>query len=73
MASCDTGVIVKLWNSKTGELKHELKGHSSILISLFIAVAGCLIYELKFTKDGKTLVSCSGDYTIRLWDVGKGE
>ena len=33
---------------------------------------GQFIYELMFTKDGKTLVSCSQDYTIRLWDVEKG-
>ncbi len=72
MASGDNGGIVKLWNSKTGELKHELKGHSSILINLFIAAAGSYINELKFTKDGKTLVSCSGDYTLRFWYVDNG-
>ena len=68
MASGDNG-IVNLWNSKSGQLKHELKGHSSILISLFILTANNGISELKFTKDGKTLVSCSGDSTVRIWDV----
>ena len=70
MASGDNG-IVKLWNSKTGELKHELKGHG-ILISLFILTAANNIRELKFTKDGKTLVSCSTDSTVRVWDVKEG-
>ena len=66
MASGDASGIVRLWNS---ELKQEGKGHYSILISLFILTANNGISELKFTKDGKTLVSCSGDSTVRIWDV----
>ena len=53
-------------------MKKELKVHSGILISLFILTEDCNIWDLQFTKDGKTLVSCSNDKTIRLWNVENG-
>ena len=30
------------------------------------------INDLQFTSDGKTLVSCSSDKMIRIWDSEKG-
>ena len=39
---------------------------------LFILTESNYVRELKFTKDGKTLVSCSGDSTLRVWDVDNG-
>ncbi|UCC44351.1 MAG: serine/threonine protein kinase, partial [Candidatus Zixiibacteriota bacterium] len=31
------------------------------------------VYSLAFTTDGTRLASCSGDLTIRLWDVAGGK
>jgi WD40 repeat protein len=41
----------------TGEELVRLPGHSSY------------VYALAFSPDGKTLVSSSGDSTLRLWDT----
>jgi WD40 repeat protein len=41
----------------TGEELVRLPGHSDY------------VYSLAFSPDGKTLVSSSGDTTLRLWDT----
>ena len=42
--------------------------------SQYRALAGhtSWVYRATFSPDGKTIVSCSDDGTIRLWDVGSG-
>src|SRR5262249_24290072 len=30
------------------------------------------VYSLDFARDGRTIASCSGDRTVRLWDVEAG-
>jgi WD40 repeat protein len=40
---------------------HSLKGHSKI------------IWSLAFSPDGKQIVSCSKDNTIRIWDFESGK
>jgi WD40 repeat protein len=52
---------VKIRDAKTGELIATLKGHTSPVGSL------------AWTKDRKTLVSGSHDYSIRMWDTTKWE
>ena len=51
----DDGSIL-LWDIATGQMKRTLGGHTARVSSL------------KFTPDGKSLVSSAGDGTIRLWN-----
>jgi len=48
---------VRLWDAATGDELVRLPGHSDY------------VYSLAFSPDGKTLVSSSGDTTLRLWDT----
>src|SRR5262249_8720388 len=49
--------LVRLWDAATGEELVRLPGHADY------------VYSLAFSPDGKTLVSSSGDTTLRLWDT----
>ncbi|MCB1096142.1 MAG: protein kinase [Verrucomicrobiae bacterium] len=51
-----TSTSIHLWDVKTSKIIGELKGHTGHIIAL------------KFTPDGKQLVSSSADRSIRLWD-----
>src|SRR4051794_17862225 len=57
LASAGNDKIVKLWESATGRLHRELKGHTTI------------VRGLAFSPDGKTLASASGEEPMRVWDV----
>jgi len=48
------------WDVGTGECLTALQGHTS------------QIYSIDFSLDGETLVSCSMDSTIKIWDVKTG-
>jgi WD40 repeat protein len=48
---------VRLWDAATGEELVRLPGHSDY------------VFSLAFSPDGHTLVSSSGDTTLRLWDT----
>jgi len=53
--------IVRLLNPHTGVLLQDLAGH-----------AHNFILGLAFTADNKTVLSCSEDNTVRVWDVATG-
>ena len=48
---------MRRWDAATGEELVRLPGHADY------------VYSLAFSPDGKTLVSGSGDFTLRLWDT----
>jgi hypothetical protein len=48
---------VWLWDLERGEEVARLRGHTSN------------VWSLAFSRDGATLVSGSGDATVRLWDT----
>jgi WD40 repeat protein len=53
--------LIVIWDIAAGKKKHMLIGH------------GYTVRDLAFAPDGQTLVSLSGDGTIRLWDVALGQ
>jgi WD40 repeat protein len=50
-----------IWDVASRQLVHRLKGH----------VAG--VASLSFSSDSKTLVTGSGDHTVRFWQVSTGQ
>lgn len=52
--------FVRLWDVSTGKAIKMLIGHEDQVSSV------------AFSPDGKTLASCSGDGSIKLWDVATG-
>jgi WD40 repeat protein len=52
--------IVRIWDSSTGEVVQELKGHSDRVSSISVS------------PDGTRIVSGSYDQTLRVWDADSG-
>jgi RNA polymerase sigma factor (sigma-70 family) len=52
---------LRLLDATTGEELHRLTGHQEA------------IYPVLFSPDGKTLISCGDDKTVRFWDVATGK
>ena len=52
---------VALWSVATGQLIHNIYGHTNWVVAL------------DFTDDGRTLASGAGDSTVMIWDVITGK
>ncbi len=52
--------IIRIWESKTGNLIRELKGHENWVLTVLIS------------PDGKYIISGSADKTIKIWDFKTG-
>ena len=48
---------MKIWDSHTGTLVRNFRGHTG------------LVSSLAFSPDGRRLVSGSRDKTVKVWDV----
>lgn len=57
IASADKGRVICLWDPQSGQEMARLTGHTDY------------VWSLAFSADGKTLVSGSGDTSVRLWDT----
>jgi WD40 repeat protein len=53
--------MVSLWDPRRGVLLHNLSGHGRGWMS-----------DVVFAPDSKTVLSCSADKTVRVWDVATG-
>jgi WD40 repeat protein len=53
--------IVRFWNAQTGELIHEMEGHTD------------LVTMTHMTPDGKRGISASVDSSARVWNLETGE
>ncbi len=61
LATANADKTVTLWDTVTGTVIAQLKGHSEP------------VYSVAFSHDGKTIASGSDDQTISLWDVISGK
>jgi WD40 repeat protein len=52
---------IAIWNLQTGRQDIVLQGHTTI------------VKRIIFLPDGKRVLSCSNDKTIRLWDIASGQ
>jgi WD40 repeat protein len=52
--------IIRLIHFPTGQIKHLLKGHDNVILSL------------NFSSDNTRLISGSADKTARIWDITSG-
>jgi glucose repression regulatory protein TUP1 len=50
--------VVRIWNTRSGQLVEKLRGHRDS------------VYSVAFTPNGKGLVSGSLDKTLKYWDLG---
>ena len=50
---------IKIWNVKTGQELLNIQGHEH------------LVSGVKFSHDGKKLVSSSFDKTLKIWELPK--
>jgi WD40 repeat protein len=52
--------VIRLIHFPTGQIKHLLKGHDNVILTL------------NFSQDNKLLISGSADGTARIWDITSG-
>ncbi|KAI8345078.1 WD40-repeat-containing domain protein [Mortierella sp. GBAus27b] len=60
VATCSYDKTARVWDLATGECRHVLQGHSSLVM--------CLDYSIQ----GDQIATGSSDTTIRIWDVKIG-
>jgi len=61
IATCGNDLLVKLWDATEGTLIKEFKGHKSH------------VYNLAFSQDSSSLVSCDHKGVVNLWAIDSHE
>ncbi|KAJ3305677.1 general transcription repressor [Blyttiomyces sp. JEL0837] len=52
--------LIRVWDLRTGQIRHQLKGHQQD------------IYSLDWSRNGARIVSGSGDRSCRVWEAESG-
>jgi WD40 repeat protein len=52
--------FVRLWDAKTGRLRHTLEGHENV------------VHMATFSPDGTLIATCANDGSARLWNSSSG-
>jgi eukaryotic-like serine/threonine-protein kinase len=60
LATADNTSTITIWDSRTGRVQRQLRGHNR------------LVSYLAFSPDGKKLASASWDSTVVVWDLATG-
>jgi eukaryotic-like serine/threonine-protein kinase len=61
LATADNNTTITIWDSKTGQMRKKLRGHTR------------LISSLAFSPDGEKLASASWDSTVIVWNLDSGQ
>ena len=61
MATGGTDKTVRIWDARSGEVKHVIAGHTDH------------VWEVAFSPNSKLVASSSIDGTVKLWDVASGK
>ena len=61
LATCSADKTIKLWNSETGEMIQQFKGHKRG------------VWKVVFSPSDQVIASCSSDGTVKVWDIKSGE
>jgi WD40 repeat protein len=69
IASVADDMVCRVWDSQTGKLKHELKGHEAITPTHF----GSMLYACAFSNDGSLLATGDKVGHVVVWDVKTGK
>lgn len=69
LASVADDMTCKLWDTKTGAMKHELRGHADRTPNGFVS----MLYAVAFSADGKQLATGDKVGKVCLWDTKTGK
>jgi WD40 repeat protein len=72
LAGGDTGGAVTLWEVASNKVRAKLTGHHRKTLRVLKGHSQH-VYDIALSKEGKLLVSSSGDRTIRFWDTSSGK
>ena len=69
IASVGDDMVCRLWDSKSGKLKHELRGHEALTPTQFTS----MLYTCAFSADGELLATADRVGHIVIWNVAKAK
>jgi len=69
VASVGDDMVCRLWDTATGKILHELRGHAEQTPTYF----GSMLYCCAFSRDGQHLATGDRVGHVKIWDVTSGK